>query len=62
MRNAGTTSSLVPDSGAGQGLRGMRERAEAFGGAVTASPGPEGGFTVRLELPVAGASTLEAAQ
>lgn len=36
----------------GMGLIGMRERAVAVGGKLTAGPGPEGGFLVVAELPV----------
>ena len=36
----------------GRGLIGMRERAEALGGTVTARPGADGGFVVRAVLPV----------
>jgi len=39
-------------TGAGVGLRGMRERAELHGGTVTAGPTPDGGFAVRAELPL----------
>jgi signal transduction histidine kinase len=38
-------------SGAGYGLRGMRERAELLGGALDAGPAEEG-FVVRLRVPV----------
>ncbi|MFI0356330.1 sensor histidine kinase [Actinomadura sp. 9N407] len=38
----------------GNGLRGMRERAAAVGGTLTAGPSPGGGFRVRARLPVAG--------
>ncbi|SOD75535.1 Signal transduction histidine kinase [Streptomyces sp. 1222.2] len=37
---------------AAHGLIGMRERAGAYGGTVTAGPGPRGGFEVGLMLPV----------
>ncbi|GAA2662727.1 sensor histidine kinase [Streptomyces vastus] len=39
--------------GSGRGMTGMRERAEAVGGTVTAGPGagPSGGWSVRAELP-----------
>ncbi|MEU5941542.1 sensor histidine kinase [Micromonospora sp. NPDC047548] len=38
-------------SGTGHGLTGIRERAELFGGTVTAGPRASGGFEVRVELP-----------
>ncbi|MFF5250147.1 sensor histidine kinase [Streptosporangium sp. NPDC000095] len=38
----------------GMGLIGMRERAVAAGGSLTAGPRPQGGFAVRAELPLAG--------
>ncbi|MFG2914477.1 sensor histidine kinase [Kitasatospora sp. NPDC048298] len=37
--------------GSGSGLVGMRERAAAFGGTISAGPLPDGGFRVRAELP-----------
>jgi signal transduction histidine kinase len=40
-----------PSGGTGYGLIGMRERARIYGGALTAGPGPEGGFEVSLTLP-----------
>ncbi|MEU9840183.1 histidine kinase [Actinomadura sp. NPDC048032] len=36
----------------GTGLLGMRERVAALGGRLRAGPRPEGGFTVRAELPL----------
>ncbi|MDL4821739.1 sensor histidine kinase [Actinomadura opuntiae] len=36
----------------GNGLRGMRERAAAVGGELTAGPAPGGGFRVRARLPL----------
>ncbi|MFD5463576.1 sensor histidine kinase [Kitasatospora sp. NPDC127059] len=43
---------VVGDAGgSGSGLVGMRERASAFGGTITAGPLPGGGFRVRAELP-----------
>ncbi len=36
----------------GTGLLGMRERVAALGGRLSAGPRPEGGFTVRAELPL----------
>ncbi|WP_312876848.1 sensor histidine kinase [Streptomyces bohaiensis] len=40
-------------TGGGHGLTGMRERAEALGGAFAAGPAPSGGFLVRVGLPLA---------
>ncbi|AGZ44990.1 putative two-component system sensor kinase [Actinoplanes friuliensis DSM 7358] len=37
----------------GHGIMGMRERVAALGGALTAGPGPGGGFTVRALIPIA---------
>ncbi|GAA4987354.1 histidine kinase [Nonomuraea thailandensis] len=42
--------------GPGMGLIGMRERAVAVGGSLTAGPGERGGFTVRAELPAGAAA------
>jgi signal transduction histidine kinase len=45
----------APDSTAvatGSGISGMRRRAEAVGGRLTAGPGPDGGFVVHAELPL----------
>ncbi|MFI6734846.1 sensor histidine kinase [Nonomuraea sp. NPDC050451] len=39
-------------AGPGMGLIGMRERAVAIGGSLTAGPHENGGFAVRAELPV----------
>jgi signal transduction histidine kinase len=41
----------------GHGIVGMRERATAVGGTLTAGPRPEGGFEVTAQLPLAEAST-----
>ncbi len=40
-------------SGGGYGIVGMRERAAAAGGTVTAQPSPDGGFAVHAVLPAA---------
>ncbi|MER5621475.1 sensor histidine kinase [Streptosporangium sp. NPDC002544] len=45
--NGGTSSALST----GNGLIGMRERAELFGGTFEAGPRPEGGFRVHASLP-----------
>jgi signal transduction histidine kinase len=39
-------------SGEGHGIAGMRERAEALGGSLSAGPASEGGFLVTASLPV----------
>jgi signal transduction histidine kinase len=41
-------------TGGGNGLPGMRERATALGGVLTAGPRPGGGFVVEAELPTEG--------
>lgn len=51
---SGAMSSLAA-TGAGNGLVGMRERVEIYGGEFTASPRTGGGFSVRALLPIAGA-------
>jgi signal transduction histidine kinase len=42
------------DPGSGNGLRGMRERAEALGGTLDAGAAEDGGYEVRAVLPVHG--------
>ncbi|WP_275408597.1 sensor histidine kinase [Actinocatenispora rupis] len=42
-----------PDGG-GNGIPGMRQRATALGGSLTAGPAPGGGFRVTARLPLAG--------
>ena len=37
---------------AGHGIAGMRERAEALGGSLSAGPSSDGGFLVTASLPV----------
>jgi len=62
VRNAGAHVGLVvanstgnrapaPAAGSGRGLQGMRERAEACGGRLDWSRGPDGGFEVRAQFP-----------
>lgn len=46
------TSSLSSGEGSGNGLRGMRERADALGGMVEAMLRTDGGFAVSVTLPV----------
>jgi len=45
------TSPPEPAPGTGHGLPGMRERVRVYGGSLDAGPGPDGGWTVRAELP-----------
>ncbi len=42
----------VSSDGRGQGLRGMRERVTSMGGQLSAGPAPDGGFLVRVSLPL----------
>ncbi|MFI0779506.1 sensor histidine kinase [Streptomyces sp. NPDC021212] len=46
------SASTVPDRPPGYGLIGMRERATAVGGHLSAGKRPEGGFLVSTELPL----------
>lgn len=41
----------------GSGVHGMKERARALGGELTAGPGPGGGFLVRARLPLGNGAT-----
>ena len=59
IRNLGPTTSepttsepTSADTGCGHGIDGMRERARALSGRLTAAPHPDGGFEVRAELPI----------
>ena len=38
--------------GMGRGMTGIRERVKIYGGEMIASPGPDGGFRLRVRLPV----------
>jgi signal transduction histidine kinase len=55
VRNDGVAPSgdAPPANGAGTGLRGMSERAEALGGSIEAGELPDGGWRVRAVLPLA---------
>jgi signal transduction histidine kinase len=44
-----------PDGRGNNGIRGMRERAAALGGELTAGPRPGGGFSVSARIPMDGA-------
>ncbi|MEU0195766.1 sensor histidine kinase [Streptomyces afghaniensis] len=48
----GPSASTMPDRPPGYGLIGMRERAIAVGGSLSAGRRPEGGFLVSAQLPV----------
>ncbi|WP_431918151.1 sensor histidine kinase [Nonomuraea jabiensis] len=50
--DTGLPSPAPASRGPGFGILGMRERAESAGGRLHAGPRPEGGFTVRAELPI----------
>jgi signal transduction histidine kinase len=50
-RGEGQDRSAHRASGAGQGLIGMRERVEMFGGTLHAGPGPDGSFEIRALIP-----------
>lgn len=49
---AGAGDGHRSDSGTGHGIAGMRERAEALGGSLSAGPSSDGGFLVSASLPV----------
>ncbi|WP_239153594.1 sensor histidine kinase [Virgisporangium aliadipatigenens] len=51
----GRVSRSAAVSPTSHGIKGMRERAELYGGVLTASPADGGGFTVELRLPVGAA-------
>jgi signal transduction histidine kinase len=51
IRDTGTDAA-APASDTGHGLVGMRERVALYGGRFDASRPPEGGFAVRVVLPV----------
>ena len=51
----GRGPAACPPPGSGNGITGMRERAAALGGELSAGPRPGGGFRVQARLPVGGA-------
>ena len=51
IAGTGIAGTGVASTSTGNGLRGMRERAEAVGGTLHAGPAKNGGFTVRAVLP-----------
>ncbi len=52
--NGRGAAASLSSSGSGQGIVGMRERVEAFGGSLRTGPRPGGGFAVTALLPVGG--------
>ncbi|MDB1089939.1 sensor histidine kinase [Streptomyces sp. ACA25] len=52
VRDDGTAPEPPGELPGGHGLLGMRERAEALGGTCEAGPAPDGGFRVRVRLPL----------
>jgi signal transduction histidine kinase len=50
IRDDGSAAST--DTQSGHGIDGMRERARALSGQLTAAPHPDGGFEVSAELPI----------
>ncbi len=55
VRDRGRGATILP--GSGQGITGMRERAQLLGGTLEAGPNPDGGFRVRAVLPLPGGGT-----
>jgi hypothetical protein len=51
-----------PRAGLGLGVRGMRERAELYGGTFDAGPCPDGGFLVTATLPYGPAADNQASE
>ncbi|GGQ02934.1 signal transduction histidine kinase [Actinomadura coerulea] len=52
VEDDGRGASPLDDRPGGSGIRGMRKRAAALGGAFEAGPRPAGGFAVRARLPL----------
>ncbi len=48
----GTPTGVDSGPGSGRGLIGMRQRVELYSGELESGPSPEGGFRVRVSLPV----------
>ncbi|MBO2453435.1 hypothetical protein J4573_40525 [Actinomadura barringtoniae] len=57
VTNTPATRPALPLPGSGQGLVGLRERAELLGGTLDADPTPAGGYQVRLSIPAGGDRT-----
>ena len=60
VRDDGARRAQPEASTAGHGLTGMRERAAVYGGAVTAGPGPRGGWHTHARLPITPAAPATA--
>ncbi len=60
--NTRPTSAPVRTGTGGNGIIGMRERAHALGGALTAGPRPSGGFRVAARLPMRPVTSSERTQ
>ena len=56
VTNTSPTRPALPLPGAHHGLVGLRQRAELLGGTVTSGPTADGGYALRLRLPVQDAS------
>ncbi len=54
IEDSGGGAPVTAPANAGNGIRGMRERAVALGGTFEAGPRPHGGFRVRARLPYEG--------
>ncbi|MEU6251245.1 histidine kinase [Streptomyces sp. NPDC047043] len=54
VTNTASTRPALPLPGARHGLVGLHQRAELLGGTVTSGPTADGGYELRLELPVRG--------
>ena len=52
VHDDGRGASVAATNGAGQGIVGMRERVEAFGGSLATGPRSGGGFAVTAVLPI----------
>ncbi|MFC9687814.1 histidine kinase [Kribbella sp. NPDC056951] len=60
VENGQATGTATSGQGGQRGVAGMRDRAQAVGGTLTAGPGPDGGWQVRATLPLAAAAPLPA--
>ncbi|MCM4076489.1 hypothetical protein [Paractinoplanes hotanensis] len=58
VRNAAPVRAVARVRGGGHGVAGMRERAAALGGTLTAGPVTGGGFEICAALPLGAASEV----